>query len=210
MKRIGLAGLVFVVLLFGVQVVSAEGWPGCPWGEAYNPAHQGFVSACLSRPASPVDVAAKPAGLAATVAKATPFKGSWEATETATFEPAPPPAAETMYVDLDAWGNATQLGKYTAHFVATVDVAGCGCSVGDTIAFTAANGDSLYGVGSAVGVPPPDKPGFHEVTHIMAITGGTGRFAGATGRFTVVRLVNLATGESTGSFNGTIALAAGK
>ena len=79
-----------------------------------------------------------------------------------------------MYVDLNAWGNATQLGKYTAHFVATVDVAGCSCSVGDTIAFTAANGDSLYGVGSAVGVPPPDKPGFHEVTHIMAITGGTG------------------------------------
>ena len=146
---------------------------------------------------------------AAPAAKATPFKGSWEATETQTFEPAPPPAAETMYVDLDAWGNATQLGKYTAHFVATVDVAGCSCSVGDTIAFTAANGDSLYGVGSAVGVPVPDEPGYNEVTHILAITGGTGR-AGATGSFAIVRLVNLATGESPGSFNGNIALAKGK
>jgi hypothetical protein len=147
---------------------------------------------------------------AAPTAPATPFKGSWDATETATFEPAPPPDAETMYVDLDAWGNATHLGNYTAKFAATVDVADCGCSVGDTIHFIAANGDHLYGVGSAFGIPVPGKPGYNEVTHSFAITGGTGRFAGATGSFSLVRLVNLATGVSAGAFDGTIALATGK
>ena len=35
-------------------------------------------------------------------------------------------------------------------------------------------------------------------------TGGTGRFAGATGEFTVERLVDTATGETEGSFEGTI------
>jgi hypothetical protein len=38
------------------------------------------------------------------------------------------------------------------------------------------------------------------------ITGGTGRFAGATGSFTVERLVNLGTGASSGSFVGKIAI----
>ena len=143
---------------------------------------------------------------AAPAGKATPFKGSWDSSEIPTFFPAPPPDAITMYVDLDAWGNATHLGEYTAKFEATVDVAECGCSEGDTIHFIAANGDSLYGVGSAVGVPVPGKPGFNEVTHALAITGGTGRFIDASGSFTVIRLVNRATGMSYGSFEGTIVL----
>ncbi len=92
----------------------------------------------------------------------------------------------------------------------TVDVAGCGCSEGDSIHFIAANGDSLYGLGSAVGVPVPDKPGFNLVTHHFGIMGGTGRFVGATGNFTVIRLVNLATGVSSGSFDGSIVIPNGK
>jgi hypothetical protein len=144
------------------------------------------------------------AAFAAPSAGATPYKGSWASHEIPTFDPAPPPNAVTMYVDLDAWGNATHLGRYTAKFAAAVDVAGCGCSEGDTIHFIGANGDSLYGVGSAVGVPVPDLPGFHRVTHHFGITGGTGRFVDATGSFTVIRLVNLATGVSSGSFDGSI------
>ena len=60
---------------------------------------------------------------AAPADKATPFKGSWDSFEIQTFSPAPPPDASTMHVDLDAWGNATHLGNYTAKFEATVDVA---------------------------------------------------------------------------------------
>jgi len=38
------------------------------------------------------------------------------------------------------------------------------------------------------------------------ITGGTGRFAGTTGTFTLDRLVNTATGVTSGSFEGSIVL----
>jgi hypothetical protein len=69
---------------------------------------------------------------AAPTSNATPLKGSWDSSEIPTFVPAPPPDAVTMYVDGDASGNATHLGKYTAKFEATVNLA-CGCSVGDTV-----------------------------------------------------------------------------
>ena len=62
------------------------------------------------------------AAFAAPTAKATPFKGSWDSSEKPTFVPAPPPDATIMFVDGTASGNATQLGKYTATFKATVDL----------------------------------------------------------------------------------------
>jgi hypothetical protein len=140
---------------------------------------------------------------AAPAGRATPFKGSWDSLEIPTFDPPIGPPS-TMYVDGHAWGNATHLGKYTATFAATVNLV-CGCSVGDTVHFIAANGDSLDGVGSGSG-GPSGTPGFNLVTQTYAITGGTGRFAGATGSFTVVRLANNATGVSSGSFTGEIVL----
>jgi hypothetical protein len=154
-----------------------------------------IASAAFAAPAAPVG---------------TPFKGSWNSHEVDTFVPAPPPDATTMYVDLDGWGNATHLGKYTAHFEAIVDVAGCGCSVDDRTTLTAANGDKLYAVGHAQGELVPGQPTYRYVTHYSTITGGTGRFAGATGSFVVKRLADLATGVSHGSFDGTIVLAPGK
>ena len=49
MKRIGFAGLMLVALLFGAQVASAqEGWPGCPWGYAYDLVGHGNVTECGS------------------------------------------------------------------------------------------------------------------------------------------------------------------
>jgi hypothetical protein len=147
------------------------------------------------------------AAFAAPTAKATPFKGSWDSSETPTFAPVAPPDATLMFVDGNASGNATQLGKYAATFKATVDL-GCGCSQGDSIHFIAANGDSLYGLGQGIGVP--DKPGFNRVTQAYRIMGGTGRFAGATGNFVVIRLANNATGVSSGSFDGSIVIPNGK
>jgi hypothetical protein len=43
-----------------------------------------------------------------------------------------------------------------------------------------------------------------SIVEVGTITEGTGRFAGATGTFTVERLVDLTTGISSGSFSGTI------
>ncbi|HTI40119.1 MAG TPA: hypothetical protein VL484_21330 [Vicinamibacterales bacterium] len=46
----------------------------------------------------------------------------------------------------------------------------------------------------------------HTIVEKAAITGGTGRFAGATGTFTVERTLDLATLVTSGSFLGTIAV----
>jgi hypothetical protein len=43
-----------------------------------------------------------------------------------------------------------------------------------------------------------------SVVEVYTITGGTGRFADATGTFTLENTVTQATGVSTGTFSGTI------
>ena len=45
-----------------------------------------------------------------------------------------------------------------------------------------------------------------KIIETYTITGGTGRFAGANGTFTVERTANQATGETSGTMNGTIIL----
>lgn len=173
-----------------------------------KPLHFVFVvfAVLLLLPAAPA--VAGPAGLAKDppTAKVTPIKGSWDSSETPTFVPAPPPDATIMFVDGHASGNADQFGKYTATFKATVNAA-CGCSQGDSIQFIAANGDSLYGLGQGVGVM--EKPGISRVTQIYTVMGGTGRFVGATGNILVVRMINTATGVSTGSLDGSIVIPSG-
>ena len=47
-------------------------------------------------------------------------------------------------------------------------------------------------------------PGVLYIVETAIITGGTGRFAGATGSFTVERLFDTVAGTITGSFEGTI------
>ena len=54
-----------------------------------------------------------------------------------------------------------------------------------------------------------DPPNVIATSETGVITGGTGRFAGATGTFHVDRIFNRATGETTGSFEGWISLAKG-
>ena len=71
--------------------------------------------------------------------------------------------------------------------------------------------------GDPVGAP---AEGTTRVTETHTITGGTGRFAGASGSFTLVRLAVFtgepdgsglfATAATEGSFEGTIVLAKGK
>ena len=72
-----------------------------------------------------------------------------------------------------------------------------------TSTFTAANGDTL--TATVVGQATPTAiPGVLSIVEIYTITGGTGRFADATGTFTLESTVNQATGVSSGTFSGTI------
>lgn len=124
-----------------------------------------------------------------------PFKGSWVSHETYDVQ------FPVMFVHGTATGYATQIGRYTATYEEQVDLL-TGSSVG-AITVVAANGDVIFATQTGQGDPTPD-PDIFSIVEVSTITGGTGRFAGATGTFTIERLVNLTTGDSSGSFNGTI------
>lgn len=127
-----------------------------------------------------------------------PFKGSIQSIENIVFEP---PA--TLHIDAIGLGNATHLGLYAVSYHVEVDNS-TGVGI-ESLSFVAANGDSISADGLGQG-NPSEIPGVNRIVEKYTITGGTGRFAGVTGSFTVVRLVALATGVSSGSFDGEIVL----
>jgi hypothetical protein len=115
----------------------------------------------------------------------------------------PPPLVEIHGV---GEGEATQLGRFTYDFQATVDLRNTPPNppqgVG-TLILTAANGDTL--VAGVIGASRPIIPGeLVEVTEQAIVIDGTGRFAGATGEFTLTRLVYQDTRFTIGSFEGVI------
>jgi hypothetical protein len=129
-------------------------------------------------------------------AQEVPFKGRLEGTVTIT--PLAPPFVSAL---VNATGNATQLGEFTLaipHVVNRMDRTAVG-----TYQFTAANGDTLSADFTGQATPTP-TPGVLYIEETATITGGTGRFAGATGGFTSERLFDTVALTTTGSFDGTI------
>jgi len=88
-------------------------------------------------------------------------------------------------------GNATQLGRFTGTAEFVLDV--CDLTYVGSYVFTAANGDSISGPFSG-SLTPTDVPGVFDNTEIAFITGGTGRFANATGTFSLGGQIDLNTG----------------
>jgi hypothetical protein len=127
-----------------------------------------------------------------------PFKGRLEGDVAVT--PLVPPL---LRVDVDAAGNATHLGRFALDIPHVVDPA-TRMAIG-TYEFTAANGDKLYAefTGTATSTA---TPGVLSIEETATITGGTGRFAGATGSFATERLYDTAAGTTVGSFEGTISV----
>jgi len=139
------------------------------------------------------------ATFAAPAAAQTEFllKGSFEATETQQV------VFPIGYVDATGVGTATHLGLFTYHLEAELYIPTLTASASATV--IAANGDMIFGEGSGQGTPT-GTPGIVSIVETYTITGGTGRFAGATGNFTVERLINRATFASSGTISGTIVL----
>lgn len=123
------------------------------------------------------------------------FKGRLEGTVTVT--PLDPPLASVL---IEATGNASQLGSFTLEIPHLVNQA-LRTGIG-TYVFTAANGDTL--TADFAGQATLVSPGVLATHETAVITGGTGRFAGATGTFTADRTFFVATGLTVGSFEGTI------
>lgn len=147
-------------------------------------------------PGSLLDLAVPDAGASSHAPKYVPFKGSFAGTQSVT--PLEPPS---VFVNGSATGTATHLGLFTVEFPHTVNFV---TRVGEgTYTFTAANGDTLTAdfLGQAQGAPP-----LISILEQATVTGGTGRFAGATGTFTVQRQFNQATGVTEGSFEGAISI----
>jgi hypothetical protein len=128
------------------------------------------------------------------VAAETPFKGIVNAVETSQL------VFPIASVDRTGTGTATYLGNYTEHVTLQVNVL-TGSATG-AATFTAANGDTL--TASVVGQATPANPGVLSIVEVYTITGGTGRFADASGSFTLESTVNQATEVSSGTLSGAI------
>jgi hypothetical protein len=124
-----------------------------------------------------------------------PFRGSLAAVQSGEV------VGGFLIVEGSGTGRATELGRFTVTFHEEVDLS-TGIGTG-TFTFVAANGDTLTSSFIGNATPTPD-PNILLLEEVDTITGGTGRFAGATGTFTLERVLNLTSGVSTGSFSGTI------
>lgn len=108
-----------------------------------------------------------------------------------------------MSVTASGSGNASQLGRFTVSYAVEVNlvtIAGIGSAE-----FVAANGDSIYASGEGQATET-GTPGVFDIVENYTITGGTGRFAGASGTITLDRVVDTNTGATSGVISGTIVL----
>lgn len=149
------------------------------------------ADARLSAPTTPTSISGG-ASTEATGGSELPFRGTLTATETATG----------ALRRLTGTGEATHLGRFTLLSEFTVIPPPVSTASG-TATWTAADGDEIFTTlaGQAVITFPIAAIG---ETH--TITGGTGRFAGASGTLLVERSMNILTQASSGSIAGTINL----
>ena len=127
-----------------------------------------------------------------------PLKGSFSETFVIV---APPPV---IVADASGSGQLTHLGKSTESFVGTVDFTQIdprtGCAIDSAVGtIIAANGDqvSVTAAGEFCPATGVDSGSF-------TITGGTGRFANATGGGAYTSVANFASGTSSEQYDGSI------
>ena len=125
-----------------------------------------------------------------------PFKGRLDGVSA--VAPRTPPFVS---VNIEGSGQATHLGNFEVSIPHVANRSN-GAAAGSFV-FTAANGDTLTAdfIGQAT---PTDVPGVRSIVATATITGGTGRFAGATGSFVSDRVADHVTGIVSDSFEGTI------
>jgi hypothetical protein len=130
------------------------------------------------------------------------FEGYLQGTEIDVLQGSPPDA---IAVEGMIPGLATHLSEFSLHYQVTVSLSdGSAKGTGELVA---ADGDRVFVSIDGRGEPTnDDTPSINSIVEIDCITGGTGRFAGAKGGFTVRRLIDLATGFTSGTVRGTIVL----
>ena len=149
-----------------------------------------------SAPSMTASVTPSSLGLLAAAHKQVPFKGRLQGDDVDSDF-----TGITVVVTTSGPGNGTHLGRFSFTQKVTVNFT-TGTSAGSAH-FLAANGDSIDTTVAGSG-HPTGTPGEISITDVHTITGGTGRFAGAQGSFTVERLASAITFFTSGSFDGTI------
>jgi len=125
------------------------------------------------------------------------LKGSLQAVETNELN------FPILSVDATGSGKATQLGQFTIDYQVEVNVLTLWGSGPTTL--IASDGSSLFAEVSGQAT----QTGTPNIVTILAtgtITGGTGRFAGASGSFTMERILDQTTGVTSGTISGNIVL----
>jgi hypothetical protein len=130
------------------------------------------------------------------------FEGYLQGTETDILQGSPP---EDIAVNGMIPGLATHLSEFTLNYQVTVSLSdGSAKGTGELVT---ADGDRLFvSIAGQTETTDNDTPNVNSIVEIDSITGGTGRFVGARGGFTVRRLIDLATGFTSGAVHGTIVL----
>ena len=124
------------------------------------------------------------------ILKGAPFKGRIDGKEDFNFQVGDPSGIDLVILG-NGGGRATQLGSFSATWIGDITF-GPDPDALQPLArtFVAANGDELWSEGWGAGTPPDADPNFNQyVVEDHVIIGGTGRFEGATGSFTVERVV---------------------
>jgi hypothetical protein len=156
------------------------------------------LCAACSQSVSPTSPTSAPGrsltGSSAQLVADVPLKGEFDGTATVT--PMDPPFAQ---VNVSATGQATHLGRFTLAIPHVVNFATQ--SATGTMTLTGANGDAL--IASFTGHSQINGS-LVTIVETATVTGGTGRFADASGSFTVNRLFDRATGLTQGTLEGTI------
>jgi len=137
--------------------------------------------------------------------KTLPFRGKIEANEAFTILV---PPFNHFLINGSGTGTATHLGRFTVTYEWDAEL---GVVPSGSAEFIAANGDRLDTEMISISDTETADPLVHVLVETYTITGGTGRFAEATGTFTMERFVSLTIGEGVtdvtfGSFQGTIAI----
>jgi len=127
-----------------------------------------------------------------------PLMGS----ESGTFRLLGPCETGGMILEVTGTGHSTRLGGYSARYRECLDPA-TGAVTHGTFTLTAADGDEIFGTYSGRSAPT-EEPGVVTYDDPGVITGGTGRFAGASGTADTSGRANLATGEYSGSLSGSV------
>jgi len=139
----------------------------------------------------------------------------FHATVAETFTAGPCAPLPSLCVTSTGSGQATHLGNVRESTVTVLDLAskpGPGCATdghAETRATTlfAANGDQITLVGT--GYSCPTGPTTLTAVDSYVVTGGTGRFSGASGSGTITATIDLANGTAVDTFSGVLSQAGG-